>query len=192
MDKIKEKEIQLISDGKTIEIRIEVTDISENVPPQDKEVIEDGIDAYQKELPGLKLGMYIDISIFIRVGEGEWNTVTSTEEPFDVIIGIPEEFQGNGREFYIIRAHDGECTLMNDADDTPDTITISTNMFSVYAIAFTQADADHTQDGNTKCGLCHICPTFLGICCFIWLAVIAAVTIVVVIVILRGKKKNAA
>ncbi|MBD5490253.1 MAG: hypothetical protein HDR13_15955 [Lachnospiraceae bacterium] len=48
----------------------------------------------------------------------------------------------------------------------------------------------HAQDGDTKCGLCHICPTFLSVCCFIWLAVIAAVIIVVVIVILRRKKET--
>ncbi|MDE6318534.1 MAG: hypothetical protein K2M22_02245 [Lachnospiraceae bacterium] len=181
------EQIQLISDGKTIEIRIEVTDISENVPPQDKEVIEDAAEANRDELPGLVAGMYMDISIFVRVGLGEWNAVTSTEEPFDVIIGIPEALQEDGREFYIIRSHEGEYTLLNDMDSAPETVTISTDLFSSYAVVYQQTDE---ADGNTKCGLCHICPTFLGICCFIWLAIIAAVIIVVVIVILRRKKET--
>ena len=186
------EQIQLISDGKTIEIRIEVTDISENVPPQDKEVIEDAAEANRDELPGLVAGMYMDISLFIRVGLGEWNAVTSTEEPFDVIIGIPEALREDGREFYIIRSHEGEYTLLNDMDSAPETVTISTNLFSAYAIAFKQVDTDQAQEGNTKCGLCHICPTFLGICCFIWLAVIvAAVIIVIVIIVLRRKNKQA-
>ena len=184
------EQIQLISDGRTIEIRIEVTDISENVPPQDKEVIEDAVEANRDELTGLVPGMYMDISLFIRLGMGEWNAVTSTEEPFDIIIGLPEKLQEEGREFYIIRSHEGEYTLLNDMDSAPETVTISTDLFSVYAIAFRQTDTDVTQGGNTKCGLCHICPTFLGICCFIWLAVIAAVIIVVVIVILRRKKET--
>ena len=184
------EQIQLISDGKTIEIRIEVTDISENVPPQDKEVIEDAVEANRDELTGLVPGMYMDISLFIRLGMGEWNAVTSTEEPFDIIIGLPEKLQEEGREFYIIRSHEGEYTLLNDMDSAPETVTISTDLFSAYAIAFRQTDTDVTQGGNTKCGLCHICPTFLGICCFIWLAVIAAVIIVVVIVILRRKKET--
>ncbi len=134
--------------------------------------------------------MYIDISMFIRVGEGEWNAVTSTEEPIEVIIGIPEELREDGREFYIIRSHEGEYTLLNDMDKAPGTVTISTDMFSAYAIAFRLTDTNHAQDGNAKCGLCHICPTFLGICCFIWLAVIAAVIIVVVLIVILRRKKE--
>lgn len=44
-----------------------------------------------------------------------------------------------GREFYIIRAHEGEHTFMHDLDEEPDTITISTDMFSSYAIAYAAA-----------------------------------------------------
>ncbi|MBD5522447.1 MAG: leucine-rich repeat protein [Lachnospiraceae bacterium] len=184
------EQIQLVNDGETIEVRIDVKDISGSVSGQDQEVTEKGLAAYQNEMPELTLGMYVDISMFIRLGEGEWDAVTSTEEPIEVIIGIPEELQEDGREFYIIRSHEGEYTLLNDVDNAPDTVTISTNLFSAYAIAFRQTDTDVAQGRNAKCGLCHICPTFLGICCFIWLAVIAAVCIVVVIVILRRKKET--
>ncbi|MDE7268670.1 MAG: heme exporter protein CcmD [Lachnospiraceae bacterium] len=182
------EQIQLVDDGETIEVRIDVKDISETVPTRDKEIIEDGIDAYQKELPGLVLGMYIDISMFIRVGSGDWNAVTETKEPIEVIIGIPEELREDGREFYIIRSHEGEYTLLNDMDNAPETVTISTDMFSAYAISFKQTDTDNAQVGNVKCGLCHICPTFLGICCFIWLAVIIAAILVIVLIVWRRKK----
>ena len=39
-------------------------------------------------------------------------------------------------------------------------------------------------------GLYHICPTFLGICYFIWLAFILAVIAIVIFVILRCRKKE--
>ncbi len=184
------EQIQLVNDGETIEVRIDVKDISGTVGGQDKEVIEKGLAAYQNEIQELALGMYVDISMFIRLGEGEWDAVTSTKEPIEVIIGVPEELQEDGREFYIIRSHEGEYTLLNDMDNDPDTVTISTNLFSAYAIAFKQTDTDNAHGGNAKCGLCHICPTFLGFCCFIWLAVIAAVCIVVVILILKRKKET--
>lgn len=48
---------------------MDVTDISEKVPEQDKEVIESGVEAYREETPGLVLGMYVDISMFIKIGE---------------------------------------------------------------------------------------------------------------------------
>ncbi len=180
------EQIQLAEGGETIEIRVEVADISESVPRQDKEEIVGAIETCQSEIPGLTLGMYIDISVFIRVGEGDWNAIRKIGEPIDVIIGIPEELQSKGSAYYIIRAHDGECTLLDDTDETEDTITIRSDLFSSYAIAYIAADSAGT---GGKCGLCHVCPTFLGICCFIWLAVILAV-IVIIILLLRRKKKE--
>ncbi len=179
------EQIQLVNDGETIEVRIDVKDISSTVSGQDKEIIESGLAEYRKEMPDLTLGMYVDISMFVRNGNGSWNAVTVTEEPVEVVIGIPEDIKEEGSKFYIIRSHDGEYTLLPDLDDNPDTITISTDLFSAYAIAYEQADQ---ADGNGKCGLCHICPTFLGICYFIWIAVIVVAFLLIWIVIWRKRK----
>ena len=73
---------------------------------------------------------------------------------------------------------------MQDTDDTPDTITISTDKFSSYAIAWQESG-----NAGSRCGLCHICPTFLGICCFVWLAVIAAAVLAVWLIVLRKRKE---
>ncbi len=180
------EQIQLVGDGETIEIRIDVKDISEKVPAQDKEVIERGMEAYREEAPGLVLGMYVDISMFIKIGAGDWNAVTATDAPVEVVIGIPEKLLSDGREFTIIRAHNGEYAFMNDLDDAPDTITISTELFSSYAIAYVQTEG---AGADGKCGLCHICPTFLGICCFVWLAVILLI-MAALFVLLRKKKEE--
>ena len=55
--------------GENIEIRVEVKDISGNVPEKDKSAIENGIKEYRKEIPDLVLGMYVDISLFVKIGE---------------------------------------------------------------------------------------------------------------------------
>ena len=175
----------LVNNGETVEIRIEVKDISGSVPEQDMEVIEKGIEEYREEVPGLTLGKYVDLSMFVRVGTSDWNAVTATGEPIEVVIGIPEELRAEGRTYYIIRSHEGVHTFMSDMDSEQDTITISTDMFSSYAIAYLQLD--ETGMGE-KCGLCHICPTFLGICYFIWLVVIIAAAFVAGIVILYRKR----
>lgn len=161
---------ELVNSGETIEIRIDVTDISDRVP-------------------GLELGMYVDISMFIRIGAGDWNAITATDEPIEVVIGIPEKLQNGGREFYIIRAHEGEYTLMNDLDDVPETITVSTDLFSSYAIAYVETDGSEADSG-AKCGLCHICPTFLGICYFIWLAVTIALVLIIYIIWRKKRRKE--
>lgn len=174
-----------VNSGRTIEIRIEVTDISEKTPAQDKEVIESGIGAHREEAPGLVLGMYVAISMFVRIGEEEWNAVTETKEPIEVVMGIPEKLLSEDRKFYIIRAHNGEYIFMDDLDSEPDTITIRTDLFSSYAIAYVDTEG---ADSGAKCSLCHICPALFGVCCFIWLAVILAVMVIVILVAWRRRK----
>ena len=170
--------------GENIEIRVEVKDISGNVPEKDKSAIENGIKEYRKEIPDLVLGMYVDISLFVKIGEADWNAVTGTVEPVEVVIGIPQKLQSIDREFFIIRSHEGEYTLLTDMDDAPDTVTIHTDRFSAYAIAYKQVSRT-PQAG--KCNLCHICPTFLGICYFVWLILIMAVLLIVFRVIRRNR-----
>ena len=170
--------------GENIEIRVEVKDISGNVPEKDKSAIENGIKEYRKEIPDLVLGMYVDISLFVKIGEADWNAVTGTVEPVEVVIGIPQKLQSIDREFFIIRSHEGEYTLLTDMDDAPDTVTIHTDRFSAYAIAYKQVSRT-PQAG--KCSLCHICPTFLGICYFVWLILIMAVPLIVFRVIRRNR-----
>ena len=170
--------------GENIEIRVEVKDISGNVPEKDKSAIENGIKEYRKEIPDLVLGMYVDISLFVKIGEADWNAVTGTVEPVEVVIGIPQKMQSIDREFFIIRSHEGEYTLLTDMDDAPDTVTIHTDRFSAYAIAYKQVSRT-PQAG--KCNLCHICPTFLGICYFVWLILIMAVLLIVFRVIRRNR-----
>lgn len=176
---------EIVNSGRTIEIRIEVTDISEKTPAQDKEVIESGIGAHREEAPGLVLGMYVAISMFVRIGEEEWNAVTETKEPIEVVMGIPEKLLSEDRKFYIIRAHNGEYIFMDDLDSEPDTITIRTDLFSSYAIAYVDTEG---ADSGAKCSLCHICPALFGVCCFIWLAVILAVMVIVILVAWRRRK----
>ena len=179
------EQIQLANDGENIEVRIDVKDISQTVAEEDKEVIESGLVRYREEMPELTLGRYVDISVFVKIGEGDWDAVTSTGEPIEVVMGIPRELVENGRTFYVIRAHGGEYTLLTDMDDDPETVTIRTDLFSAYALAYRQADG---TGESGRCGLCHICPTFLGICYFIWLIMIVAV--VATGIILLRKKKN--
>lgn len=178
------EQIQLVNYGENIEVRIDVKDISETVAGLDKEVIESGLAQCRETMPELTLGRYVDISVFVKIGEGDWETVTSTGEPIEVVMGIPKGLREDGREFYIIRSHEGEYTLLADMDDDPKTVTIRTDLFSAYALVYGQADR---MEESGRCGLCHACPTFLGICCFIWLAVIASV-VVAGIILLRRKK----
>ena len=120
---------------------------------------------------------YVDISLYFRIDDSDWSQITDTE-PIEIVIDSPDNYKGLSDTYYIMRAHQGETTLLEDLDDDIDTVTISTGQFSTYALMYEQhaavAPIEKTAD---KCSLCHMCPTFLGICYFIWLAIFAAVAI---------------
>ncbi len=172
------EQIKQAQAGENMEIRIDVTDISGTVTQQDRNVVADCIEDFGEELPGLAVGMYADISVYTRNGGGEWNAVTDTDDAIGMVIGIPENLPRDDVEYYIIRAHDGGYSLLSDRDEVPDTITVSTDRFSSYAIAYRELGVSGTAEGRT-CSLCHICPTFFGSCCFLWLALATAVCCVI-------------
>ena len=53
-----------------------------------------------------------------------------------------------------------------------------------------EADPDENAPAEKgKCSICHFCPQPLGLCIFIWLAILLVV-IAVIVIILKAKKKN--
>ena len=185
---LSEGELAEAEQGQIIEIRIDVERL-EVVPQKDAEVIGKGIEDCQEQIPGLVMGMYADISMYMRIGSGDWNAIHATNEPVEIILDVPDELAELTADFYIMRAHEGEYLLMEDLDEMRETITIQTEAFSTYAILY------HLQESGekklaAKCSLCHICPTFLGICYFIWLAIIIALVLVTYLVIQRKRKQE--
>ena len=185
---LSEEELAEVKQGQIIEIRIDVERL-EIVPEEDAEVIEKGIEDCQEHIPGLVMGMYVDISMYMRIGSGDWNAIHATNKPVEIILDVPGELAELTADFYIMRAHEGEYLLMEDLDETRETITIQTEAFSTYAILY-QMQEDAGEKPAAKCSLCHICPTFLGICYFIWLAIIIVLALLVIYLIIRRKRKK--
>lgn len=77
---------------------------------------------------------------------------------------------------------------MSDDNQQADGRPTSDDTDNVDETGKTKVSASGEKDA--KCGLCHICPRFLGICCFIWLAVIVAVFLIIGVVIWKKKKEK--
>lgn len=72
-------------------------------------------------------------------------TVSKLLAPINITIQIPEEYLNvSGRRFSVIRLHGDVATVLEDLDDSPNTITISTDEFSLYALAY--------EDGTGSAG----------------------------------------
>ncbi|MBO4385264.1 MAG: hypothetical protein J5854_07600 [Clostridia bacterium] len=130
-----------------------------------------------------------------------------------------------GNSDWIIKAGEMECALLHLANDDHPIIPKDTvielrcryrcsqpdmdDIFSDYSkiISFGTNDinsgdnpgggviAPGGDDDKTECPICHFCPQPLGLCIFIWIAIILAVIIIIVVIIVvasknKKKKKN--
>lgn len=135
---LNEEQRQAVANGSILEIKVEIKPLNDEVIPElDRQVITDGATAYAETNPNLAMGDYIDISMYFRVDDADWEQITETEE-FLIVIDIPEAYRGLSDTYYIMRAHEGKSTLLQDLDDDPNTITISTGQFSTYALMYNQ------------------------------------------------------
>ena len=101
----------------------------------------------------LKKGMYLDLSMWKKIGTADAEKLGSVETSgmITVSLTLPEELKapaGKTRTYYMIRVHDGVPTLLETVLNG-DVITFQTNQFSTYSIWYTEADAAPGTGGNT-------------------------------------------
>ncbi|SDB48721.1 hypothetical protein SAMN02910298_02462 [Pseudobutyrivibrio sp. YE44] len=134
-----EEQYSKVEAGSIVEIKIEMTPINESeIPPAERASIEIGMEYLKKEVPNIQMADYMDISMYLKMGNESWNIVSETVEPISIVIKIPDTYKGLSDDYYILRLHDGELTLLPDQDNDKDTITISTSHFSTYALMYDQ------------------------------------------------------
>lgn len=152
---LNEEQRQAVANGSILEIKVEIKPLNDEVIPElDRQVITDGVTEYAQTNPNLAMGDYIDISMYFRVDDADWEQITETEE-FLIVIDIPEAYRGLSDTYYIMRAHEGKSTLLEDLDDDPNTITISTGQFSTYALMFDQAPTSMQDLSAYKVAVIH-------------------------------------
>ena len=90
----------------------------------------------------------IDISMVAWKGNDSRN-VAQLSAPISIVLQRPEAQDGNTYDFMVIREHNGVLTNLADLDSNPDTITISTDQFSVYTVIYAPKGVFPTAAGST-------------------------------------------
>lgn len=138
-----EEDKELINEGKNIKIEVIVNDISDQILEADKKLINEHINDKQ-------IAAYIDISIIKTVDGEDATAITSTNNKLRFTIDIPKKFidsSNTGREYYIVRMHDGIVDILETQyDPENNTLTFETDKFSIYAIAYTDKPVDQSAD----------------------------------------------
>ena len=87
----------------------------------------------ENKLPERKIGRYFEMSL-TKSRLDDTQEVSVLPKKLRVVINVPEHLIAAGRDFYILRLHNSENGVtefaeLADEDDSPDTITFSTDRF---------------------------------------------------------------
>jgi len=126
-----------IEAGAEVTITLEVKDISETVSKEEKAKVE----AEVKEVKDQKVGMYLDVNMFKKVGNNTAVKIPELNGKVKIQFTVPDELlvkdTTKNREYSIIRIHDGETTVLDAKfDATTKTLVFETDSFSTYALVY--------------------------------------------------------
>lgn len=120
-----EDEISLVS-GKRMAVTFGITKGGELTDEEKKEF----------ENAGVKVDEYFHMTIEKQVQGGQSELVSQLKEPVEITLQKPD----NSSSDCIIRLQDGKAEVLKDLDDSPDTITVTTDRFSPYAFGTGQEE----------------------------------------------------
>lgn len=141
------EELEHYKNGAALSVDLAVTAVEGSVSSFDRQLVEKALSKFE-----YKPGRYLDLQLFKTLDNGNKTQITETNTPITVSVEIPEALRAAGREYVIIRVHDGEADVLKDYDDNVNTITIRTDKFSVYALAYSESSAnvDNSQNGENN------------------------------------------
>ena len=135
-----QREILLINSGSMIEILLTIDKIS-TVSNTDGAAIREALNGY-------KMWQYLDINLY-RIIDGTRYKLNGTGAPVTIKINIPEALRKSGREYAMVRVHNGAGELISDLDSSADTITFATDRFSVYVLVYKDKEINEEKPLNT-------------------------------------------
>ena len=139
------EEREAIDNGSDLDIILRVEDAGDTVPVSDKQATEAVIAG-----ANYTLGQYLNIDMLKFIDGQEVDKITKLSSPISVTIEVPENMRNANRAFVIVRIHEGNADTLRDIDNDPNTITIMTDRFSTYAIAYRDGQQDGRPGGQNS------------------------------------------
>lgn len=121
------KELEAISGGQTADIIFDLT-ISEDIENEElKSWFAAGKEKQEPHVGRLSDGMYIQMSATKAIGDAPYETISTLSEDTLIEMEIPLYLRSQDRNYYIMISNMGDCVLLPDLDNEPETITFSTH-----------------------------------------------------------------
>lgn len=130
-------EIARVEAGETLLVYLDIENIDATVPEADRAQV---IAAVTAQNSAAKVGMYLDLSMYKKIGNDEPTKLTDLQgNKIKFTLAIPEELRKTNRVFYIVRVHEGVAEII--ATGTGESITGESDLFSTYALAYADLPA---------------------------------------------------
>lgn len=158
--------LAMVESGSKVKIKVRTTPLtSDSITDDEKDLIDKGVKELRESMPNLKKAESIDISLMVKFDHDEWDYITTTRKPIEITVSIPDDDKGLSENYYILRVHGTDTTLLEDTDNNEDTITIGSDRFSTYTILYDKIETYNGAD-NEKSSVIPLSRIKLG-----WLAV---------------------
>ena len=129
-----------------VNVWIVVKDIDDTVSDEDKELVKGKLGEYT-------LAKYLNVSLYMRIGDNNAFRVTKCGGRIKVSILLPEEFRADGRTYGVIRIHDGSASLLSaDYDKDTHMLTFESDRFSTFAVVYTDSPKAAESQTETASG----------------------------------------
>ena len=126
-----------------VNVWVEVNDISSTVSADDKAAVNGA-------LADNSVGLYLDLTLYKKVGNADPVKVTQTQGKVKISVVIPESLRKEGRTFEIIRVHAGVATVITGTyDASTGVFTFETELFSTYVIAYKDKVAEQPASNTS-------------------------------------------
>ena len=132
--------------GENIYIRLDVTNITNSVPGNDKVLVEEALDSDEK------IGLYLDVSLFKKVLDRE-EKLEKLYGKIKISFELPQELINHddnvNRVYRIIKIHNGSSEFINSEFENG-ILSFETDEFSTYAVVYsdTQESTVIEKNGN--------------------------------------------
>ena len=136
----------LKASGQNPKVKLSATPMTV-ISSEEKRITEESINALASS--NLMPGAFLDVSLMINT-TGTWQFVANTANPVKFVISVPEELQKKSEEFYALRIHLGQATLLKDQDTDPKTVTLDSDRFSTYVLMYPAKAATDPQTNGAS------------------------------------------
>lgn len=136
----------VVNPADVVKISVEVNDLA------DAEVAPKLEEALAEKVNNAKLVGVYDIVLPVRVNDVLVNNLTKLSNKIELRLAIPEELpevaEGYSRNYYVVREHNGEITILDTVVNKDNTVSFETDAFSTYALAYADQKEENPNEGD--------------------------------------------